>query len=249
MSSAPLVEDIEEKLTELQDDYKSFMKLMIELEEYKKKIDLSSLKEYRGYKNDLATLKSDLAQKIESIKSNIKLLEESSTEGKTNVEKTLEKINEKLPQKLEEYEKALNFISDKEGKFNQIPLNESFRSNGESDNLSALSGEKVQICEYTDEKYMKERQNILEDVKQISSQVAEMSNSMKENVFQQGEMMNDIENNVIDAKENTLKAEKEIREVDAITKKQNRRICYLLVVVMILIGIIGYIITKYINSS
>ena len=78
--------------------------------------------------------------------------------------------------------------------------------------------------------------------------MAEISNSIKENVFAQGEMMNDIENNVVDVNENTKKADKEIKEVEQITKKQNKRICILLLIMLFLVTGIGYLITKYLNS-
>ena len=116
-----------------------------------------------------------------------------------------------------------------------------------SDNGSSINGDKIQIHDYKDT-YLEQRQIEIENVKKVSAKVAEISNSIKENVFAQGEMMNDIENNVVDVNENTKKADKEIKEVEQITKKQNKRICILLLIMLFLVTVIRYLITKYLNS-
>ena len=48
--------------------------------------------------------------------------------------------------------------------------------------------------------------------------------------------------------ENTKKADKEIKEVEQITKKQNKRICILILIMLFLVSVIGYLITKYLKS-
>ena len=60
--------------------------------------------------------------------------------------------------------------------------------------------------------------------------------------------INDIENNIVEVNENTKKADKEIKEVEQITKKQNKRICILILIMLFLVSVIGYLITKYLKS-
>ena len=163
--------------------------------------------------------------------------------------------NSKFPDKVTEFENITNELNDLEKKYSEEgSLTDSYINGGSrisqsSDNgsMGSFNGDKVQIHDYKDT-YLEQRQIEIENVKKVSAKVAEISNSIKENVFAQGEMMNDIENNVVDVNENTKKADKEIKEVEQITKKQNKRICILILIILFLVSVIGFLITKYLNS-
>ena len=253
-----LQEEINGHLQTLESKYIEFIKEFNEYNSMKVKVVSGSRREYNRMKDELNTKKNEISQLIENLNAAKNYLENadiSDNKLRTQVNKKLKMFNSKFPDKVDEYENITNEINDLEKKYSEEgSLADSYINGGSiisqsSDNgsISSINGDKVQIHDYKDT-YLEQRQIEIENVKKVSAKVAEISSSIKENVFAQGEMMNDIENNIVEVNENTKKADKEIKEVEQITKKQNKRICILILIMLFLVSVIGYLITKYLKS-
>ena len=229
MSTPLLNENIEVNLKDLQNEYLNFSRNLGELKKYNEKLSICSKREFNQFKNDLESLQKSLIQNIAKINNISKNLKSQET---TNSE-----LNEKI-------ENSKKFLMK-----NSSP-SESFRQSEISQNsISSFGEHNLQIYEYKEDKLFQERQEEIEAAKKVSSELSKLSKIINTKVKNEGEMINDIENNVIEVQENTKKANKEINEVDKITKKQNKRIFSLLIFIVVLLLIIFYILRQYILLS
>jgi t-SNARE complex subunit (syntaxin) len=102
----------------------------------------------------------------------------------------------------------------------------------------------IQIKVYQNSEAMLKRTEQLENIKNISSTVAQLSDDIKTEVYNQGDILNNIEENVEKVEENTTKGLKEIKETEIITKKSKKNLYFLSLIILFLIGLIIYYLTK-----
>ena len=92
---------------------------------------------------------------------------------------------------------------------------------------------------------MKKRKEDLIAIKQAASQVKDLTEVMKTDIYEQSNNIASIENNVIETVEQTDKANKEIIKANELSKKNKKKMCCFLfiaiVVAIILIGLILFI--------
>ena len=253
MTTPLLNENIESNLKELQSEYLNFSKNLGELKKFNEKIAVCSKKEFMSFKNDLDSLQKNIIQnmgKINNLTKNLKSQETTNEELKKKIKDQIKIIDSRFPDKTKEFKNILIQIYENSKKFPMINSSpsESFRPSEISQNsISSFGEHNLQIYEYKDDKLFQERQEEIEAAKNVSSKIIELADAINTKVKNQGEIINDIENNVIDVQENTKKANKEINEVNKITKKQNKRIFSLLIFIIVLLLIIFYILRQYIQ--
>ena len=119
---------------------------------------------------------------------------------------------------------------------NNINNNENNEENDELNN--------IQIKVYQNSEAMLKRTEQLEDIKNISSTVAQLSDDIKMEVNKQGEIINNIEDNIGKVHENTSKGLKEIKETEIITKKSKKNLYFLCIIIIFLIVLIIYYLNK-----
>ena len=253
MTTPLLNENIESNLKELQSEYLNFSKNLGELKKYNEKIAICSKKEFMSIKNELDSLQKNIIQnigKINNLTKNLKSQETTNEELKKKIKDQIKIIDSRFPDKTKEFKNILIQIYENSKKFPMINSSpsESFRPSEISQNsISSFGEHNLQIYEYKDDKLFQDRQEEIEAAKNVSSKIIELADAINTQVKNQGEIINDIENNVIDVQENTKKANKEINEVNKITKKQNKRIFSLLIFIIVLLLIIFYILRQYIQ--
>ena len=253
MTTPLLNENIESNLKELQSEYLNFSKNLGELKKFNEKIAVCSKKEFISFKNDLDSLQKNIIQNMEKINNltkNLKSQEKTNEELKKKIKDQIKIIDSRFPDKTKEFKNILIQIYENSKKFPMINSSpsESFRPSEISQNsISSFGEHNLQIYEYKDDKLFQDRQEEIEAAKNVSSKIIELADAINTQVKNQGEIINDIENNVIDVQENTKKANKEINEVNKITKKQNKRIFSLLIFIIVLLLIIFYILRQYIQ--
>ena len=253
MTTPLLNENIESNLKELQSEYLNFSKNLGELKKYNEKIAVCSKKEFMSFKNDLDSLQKNIIQnmgKINNLTKNLKSQETTNEELKKKIKAQIKIIDSRFPDKTKEFKNILIQIYENSKKFPMINSSpsESFRPSEISQNsISSFGEHNLQIYEYKDDKLFQDRQEENKEKKNVSSKIVELADAINTQVKNQGEIINDIENNVIDVQENTKKANKEINEVNKITKKQNKRIFSLLIFIIVLLLIIFYILRQYIQ--
>ena len=91
---------------------------------------------------------------------------------------------------------------------------------------------------------LQRRTNELIDIKNISAQVAEMSTSLGIEINEQGKKLDTIESNVERTEENTKKAYKEALETEIIVNKSKKKLYCLAFLIILLICLVIYIVTK-----
>ena len=253
MTTPLLNGNIESNLKELQNEYLNFSKNLSELKKYNEKIAICSKKEFISLKNEVDSLQKNLIQnigKLNNLTKNLKSQETTNEDLKKKIKDQIKLIDTRYPEKIKEYKNILIQIYENSKKFPMINSSPSasFRPSEISQNsISSFGEHNLQIYEYKDDKLFQDRQEEIEAAKNVSSKIVELADAINTKVKNQGEIINDIENNVIDVQENTKKANKEINEVNKITKKQNKRIISLLIFIIVLLLIIFYILRQYIQ--
>ena len=99
----------------------------------------------------------------------------------------------------------------------------------------------------SNDEVLKKRTEELEKVKQISSQVASITDKMKMKIDEQGIMLNDIEGNIQNVEDNAEKGLKEIKKTEFKSKKKKKRLYKLWIVILILLLIIVFYCYKIFN--
>ena len=245
MLNAPLIElDAKRKISEIQEKYLELKKGMDKLNEINNQQDSKLLLELEGYKRLKQLLKTNfdfLDEVIEEFNNNLDdgSQEYYSTKTRKEIKDILSKIDlNKLREQKEEYKNLIEKIDKRMYKY--ISYEEQKKSQQENEKAQGLK-----ILELSNNKEMLEkRTNDLLEIKNISSQVAEMSSNIGIEINNQGKMIDTIENNVDETEENTKKAYKEALETEIIMNKSKKKLYCLAIMIFLLLGLIVFIFTR-----
>ena len=245
MLNSPLIEvDAQRKMNEIQEKYLELKKGMDKLIELSKLQDNKLLSELEGYKRLKQLLKTNfdyLDEVIEEFNNNLDddSQEYYSTKTRKEIKDILSKIDlNKLRAQKEEYKNLIEKIDKRMYKY--ISYEEQKKSQQENEKAQGLK-----ILELSNNKEMLEkRTNDLLEIKNISSQVAEMSTNIGIEINNQGKMIDTIENNVDETEENTKKAYKEALETEIIMNKSKKKLYCLAIMIFFLLALIVFIFTR-----
>ena len=126
-------------------------------------------------------------------------------------------------------------------------LDNNYNNNNNNDNENNNENDEInniQIKVYQNSEAMLKRTEQLENIRNISNTVAQLSDDIKTEVYNQGDILNNIEENVEKVNENTKKGAKEIKETEIITNKSKKNLYLLCLLILFLIGLIIYFLTK-----
>ena len=245
MLNSPLIEvDAQRKVNEIQEKYIELKKGLSKLNNISDIPDNKLISELEGYKRLKHQLKTDfdfLEQVIDEF--NYNLEDESqtyySTKTRKEIKDVLAKIDmDKLKSQKEEYRSIVEKIDKKMYKY--INIEEEKRQEKENEKAQGLK-----IFDLSNnEELLRKRTNDLLDIKNLSSQVAEMSTEMGIQINEQGKMLDSIESNIETTEENTKKAYKEALETEVIVNKSKKKLYCLAFLIIIFISLIIYLITK-----
>jgi predicted nucleic acid-binding Zn ribbon protein len=250
--------DIDSNISLIETTYLRFSSNYKQLEEYKTKLEKCSLNQYNHFQHELNYIKTQITSQMETIRNIKQILETTKTPNqslKIKITKNLKVINETYIPKEKACSLLLETIERLERNINlrnSIDSNDNSRLTDSRLSQSSYSSERIidsriQIKDYKDE-FLEERKNIIEQVKVISGQCADLSNAIKLEVHNQGEMVDEIEMNVIGVEENTKKANEEIQEMNELTKKRNQRLKFIFGIILLLVLMIVYMIWKIISK-
>ena len=245
MLNAPLIElDAQRKISEIQEKYLELKKGMDKLTEMNNQQDnklISELEVYKRLKQILKTNFDFLDEAIDEFNNNLEDDNQNYYSSKTRkeIKELLSKIDmNKLRAQKEEYKKLIEKIDKRMNRY--ITYEEQQKAEKESEKAQGL---KITELSNNDEMLQK-RTNDLIEIKSISAQVAEMSSKMGIEINEQGKKLDSIENNVDDTEENTKKAYKEALETEIIMNKSKKKLYCLALMIILLISLIVYIITR-----
>ena len=245
MLNAPLIElDAQRKISEIQEKYLELKKGMDKLTEMNNQQDNKLISELEAYKRLKQLLKSNfdfLDEAIDEFNNNLDDDNQNyySTKTRKEIKELLSKIDmNKLRAQKEEYKKLIEKIDKRMNRY--ITYEEQQKAEKENEKAQGL---KITELSNNDEMLQK-RTNDLIEIKSISAQGAEMSNKMSIEINEQGKKLDSIENNVDDTEENTKKAYKEALETEIIMNKSKKKLYCLALMIILLISLIVYIITR-----
>ena len=229
--------DIESNISLIETTYLKFSSNYKQLEDYKNKLEKCSINQYNHFQHELNYIKTQITGQMEtinSIKEALQKVQTSNQSLKIKITKNLKVINDAYVPKERSCLLLLDTIERLERNINlrnSIGSNDNSRLTDSRLSQSSYSSERIidsriQIKDYKDE-FLEERKNIIEQVKVISGQCADLSNAIKLEVHNQGEMVDEIEMNVIGVEQNTKKANEEIQEMNELTKKRNQRLKFI----------------------
>ena len=245
MLNAPLIElDAQRKISEIQEKYLELKKGMDKLTEMNNQQDNKLISELEAYKRLKQLLKTNfdfLDEAIDEFNNNLDDDNQNyySTKTRKEIKELLSKIDmNKLRAQKEEYKKLIEKIDKRMNRY--ITYEEQQKAEKENEKAQGL---KITELSNNDEMLQK-RTNDLIEIKSISAQVAEMSNKMSIEINEQGKKLDSIENNVDDTEENTKKAYNEALETEIIMNKSKKKLYCLALMIILLISLIVYIITR-----
>ena len=156
----------------------------------------------------------------------------------------------------ENYEKINNYIS----QLNELRIRDIYEeifNSGVDDNAQdepeqnyQNEGDQAQMvvqAEMLDKKeYYDKREQDLQKVHQISGKLKDMTQNMALGLDSQREKLDNVELNVEKAHDNALNVKKEIDEANKIAKKNTKRLCCLIFIILVAIGGIAAIVLSLI---
>ena len=89
------------------------------------------------------------------------------------------------------------------------------------------------------EEILKRRRKDLEEIKQTSHQLKDLTNVMKENAIEQGDNLNSIENHIIEVNDNVEKANQEMVKANELSKKNRNKAIWLILIIVFVCIVIG----------
>ena len=89
------------------------------------------------------------------------------------------------------------------------------------------------------EEMMKQRRKDLEDIKQASHQIKDLTNVMKTTAQEQGENLNSIENHIMEVQDNVEKANQEMVKANELSKKNRNKAIWLILIIVFVCIVIG----------
>ena len=244
MLNSPLIEvDAQRKINEIQEKYIEIKKGMDKLNEMNNQPDNKLISELEGYKRLKQLLKKDfdfLDEVIEEFNNNLEGENDIySTKLRKEIKDILKKIDmKKLKKQKEDYKNIIEKIDRK--MYRYISYEEQKKAEMENDKEQGI---KIKEFSNNDE-MLQRRTNDLIEIKNISAQVAEMSTTIGLEINEQGKKLDTIENNVDETEENTKKAYKEALETEIIMNKSKKKLYCLALMIIFLLVLIVYIITK-----
>ena len=245
MLNSPLIEvDAQRKINEIQEKYLELKKGLNQLNEISSLPENKLISVLDGYKRLKYTLKNNfyfLDQVIDEFNNNLEDDNQTyySTKTRKDIKEVLSKIDmNKLKSQNEEYKKIVDKIDKRMHKY--IDIEEQKRIEKENEKAQGLVMKEIS----NNEEMLQKRTEELLEIKNISAQVAEMSTSMGIVINEQGKKLDSIESNVERTEENTKKAYKEALETEIIVNKSKKKLYCLAFLIILLISLIIYLITK-----
>ena len=245
MLNSPLIEiDAQRKINEIQEKYLELKKGLNQLNEISSLPENKLISDLDGYKRLKYTLKNNfyfLDQVIDEFNNNLEDDNQTyySTKTRKDIKEVLSKIDmNKLKSQNEEYKKIVDKIDKRMHKY--IDIEEQKRIEKENEKAQGLVMKEIS----NSEEMLQKRTEELLEIKNISAQVAEMSTSMGIVINEQGKKLDSIESNVERTEENTKKAYKEALETEIIVNKSKKKLYCLAFLIILLISLIIYLITK-----
>ena len=106
---------------------------------------------------------------------------------------------------------------------------------------------KIKENVYSNKDYMNKRYETMKDIKDLSETMADLSKTLKEDVYKQGGKVNQLEDNIQHFNDNVKEVKKEVTEEDTETRRDCMRTIFVVIGLLLLLVIL-YLTLRYINK-
>ena len=158
--------------------------------------------------------------------------EAASEDNITTVDEGLDKIRD-------QYEPMVRAMKEKINQFSiDLEMDEREGQGENEQDDGQQEQEQIEVNLMNNQEYLGQRKKELQEIHKTAALIKDTTDKMAQDVHQQGEMLNDIEEKVVKTEDNVEKAGKEINRANELSKGNTKRICCIIWIVIISIGIV-----------
>ena len=158
--------------------------------------------------------------------------EAASEDNITTVDEGLDKIRD-------QYEPMVRAMKEKINQFSiDLEMDEREGQGENEQDDGQQEQEQIEVNLMNNQEYLGQRKKELQEIHKTAALIKDTTDKMAQDVHQQGEMLNDIEEKVVKTEDNVEKAGKEINRANELSKGNTKRICCIIWIVIISIGVV-----------
>ena len=158
--------------------------------------------------------------------------EAASEDNITTVDEGLDKIRD-------QYEPMVRAMKEKINQFSiDLEMDEREGQGENEQDDGQQEQEQIEVNLMNNQEYLGQRKKELQEIHKTAALIKDTTDKMAQDVHQQGEMLNDIEEKVVKTEDNVEKAGKEINRANELSKGNTKRICCIIWIVIIVIGVV-----------
>ena len=158
--------------------------------------------------------------------------EAASEDNITTVDEGLDKIRD-------QYEPMVRAMKEKINQFSiDLEMDEREGQGENEQDDGQQEQEQIEVNLMTNQEYLGQRKKELQEIHKTAALIKDTTDKMAQDVQQQGEMLNDIEEKVVKTEDNVEKAGKEINRANELSKGNTKRLCCIIWIVIIAIGVV-----------
>ena len=158
--------------------------------------------------------------------------EAASEDNITTVDEGLDKIRD-------QYEPMVRAMKEKINQFSiDLEMDEREGQGENEQDDGQQEQEQIEVNLMNNQEYLGQRKKELQEIHKTAALIKDTTDKMAQDVHQQGEMLNDIEEKVVKTEDNVEKAGKEINRANELSKGNTKRICCVIWIVIIAIGVV-----------
>lgn len=158
--------------------------------------------------------------------------EAASEDNITTVDEGLDKIRD-------QYEPMVRAMKEKINQFSiDLEMDEREGQGENEQDDGQQEQEQIEVNLMNNQEYLGQRKKELQEIHKTAALIKDTTDKMAQDVQQQGEMLNDIEEKVVKTEDNVEKAGKEINRANELSKGNTKRLCCIIWIVIIAIGVV-----------
>ena len=158
--------------------------------------------------------------------------EAASEDNITTVDEGLDKIRD-------QYEPMVRAMKEKINQFSiDLEMDEREGQGENEQDDGQQEQEQIEVNLMNNQEYLGQRKKELQEIHKTAALIKDTTDKMAQDVHQQGEMLNDIEEKVVKTEDNVEKAGKEINRANELSKGNTKRLCCIIWIIIIVIGVV-----------
>ena len=190
------------------------------------------------WKKDGNKINNNLRKYEKMLKDVTRNLEQAKDSGSAS-EENITTVDEGLDKIRDQYEPMVRAMKEKINQFNiDMEMDEKDGPGENEQDDGQQEQEQIEVNLMNNQEYLGQRRKELQEIHKTAALIKDTTDKMAQDVHQQGEMLNDIEEKVVKTEDNVEKAGKEINRANELSKGNTKRLCCIIWIVIIVIGVV-----------